>query len=543
MTGVILALLSIPLSVGYAWVAGLPPQYGLYGALFPTLVFCLISSSPRFVFGVDAAPAALVGNLLPALGIIGGSAEAVSMMPIITLLTALWLLLFWLLRGGRFAKYISEPVLGGCVTGIASIVLLTQLPSLFGGTMATGRAPTLIAHLIRELGDFHWPSFLLGAGTVAVILVGRRRSKISFSVIMMVLGILTSLIFHWEKYGVTMVGAIPPGLPVPVRFDFSYLLLHAEKVVLDTLAVALVIAAETLVSTLEVSRNYEDDIDNQREILAYGLANLVASIFGSSPISGSISRTNRAMQLEVRSQWMSISAFVCIGLFLLFGTSLLAYLPVPVLTGIVIASLITMMEFRLASRLWKLDRVEFLIFAAAFLAELIGLAEGVIVGVVLSFTSFTLRASAQPRSFLGIRAGEDGFHDLTHPPRPHPIAHTVLYQFNGPLFFASVEDFERDIRGALMDDTNLVVVTGVSSVDMFAAERLLKFYRRLKQEGIRLYLAGHADTVREQLINYGAKEMIREGAVRKRLTEALAAGGLLPPYPLSNLEKRTPAKK
>ena len=219
MTGVILALLSIPLSVGYAWVAGLPPQYGLYGALFPTLVFCLISSSPRFVFGVDAAPAALVGNLLPALGIIGGSAEAVSMMPIITLLTALWLLLFWLLRGGRFAKYISEPVLGGCVTGIASIVLLTQLPSLFGGTMATGRAPTLIAHLIRELGDFHWPSFLLGAGTVAVILVGRRRSKISFSVIMMVLGILTSLIFHWEKYGVTMVGAIPPGLPVPVRFD------------------------------------------------------------------------------------------------------------------------------------------------------------------------------------------------------------------------------------------------------------------------------------------------------------------------------------
>ena len=118
-----------------------------------------------------------------------------------------------------------------------------------------------------------------------------------------------------------------------------------------------------------------------------------------------------------------------------------------------------------------------------------------------------------------------------------PIACTVLYQFGGALFFGNIEELEHDILGALQEDTGLVVVTGVSSVDMFAAERLLYLYRRLKNRGVRFYISGHAAVVREQLIAYGAKEMIRDGAVRRRLTQALAAGGVTPPYELGSREK------
>ena len=104
--------------------AGLPVVYGLYGSLFPVIVFGLISSSPQFVFGVDAAPAALVGGTIATLGIASGSEEAMRVVPVITFVTACWLLLFFLVRAGKLVNYISKPVLGGFISGIGCTIIL-----------------------------------------------------------------------------------------------------------------------------------------------------------------------------------------------------------------------------------------------------------------------------------------------------------------------------------------------------------------------------------------------------------------------------------
>ena len=110
LIGVLIALVSIPISMGYAMVAGLPAIYGLYGSFLPILIYGLLTSSPRFVFGVDAAPAALTGALLASLGIASGSDDAVRIMPLITILVSLWLLLFFVLKANRLLKFISHPV-------------------------------------------------------------------------------------------------------------------------------------------------------------------------------------------------------------------------------------------------------------------------------------------------------------------------------------------------------------------------------------------------------------------------------------------------
>ncbi len=530
--GVVIAFLSIPLSMGYAQVAGLPPHYGLYGSLLPVLAYSLLTSSPRIVFGVDAAPAALVATLLPELGAAPGSADAPAVMAVITCLVGLWLTLFWLLGGGRFSKFVSEAVLGGCVTGIATVVILTQFPRLFGGTVSRGRAPVLLAHLFRELSGFHALSFVLGLGTVVIILLARRQTKVSMSVVLMFAGIALNAVFHFDRYGVALVGDVPAGLPPLIVPDWAILSHHTEALVIDSLAVALVIAAETLVSTGEFARHHDERIDKQRELLAFAAGNLAAALVGSSPVIGSLSRSNRANKLGVSSQWMGVSMCATMALFLLFGTPLLPLLPVPILTGIVIGSLGTILEFDLARRFWRIDRPNFMIFMAAFAAEMLGLAEGVLVGVVLSFASFTMEVSAQPSYFLGCMEGHEGFFDLKKTPHARPIQHTVLYQFNGPLFFATIDGFERDLLAAIRPDTTVVVVTGVLSVDSFAAERLLHFYRNLKKKGIDFFLAGHAAAVNEQFMHYGAGALIDEDVVRQRLTQALNAGGLTPPYPL-----------
>ena len=115
LTGIIIMAVSIPISMGYAQIAGLPVVYGLYGSVFPIILFALFSTSPQFVFGVDAAPAALVGAALLNLGIESGSGEAMAVVPLFTFFVAVWLFAFYLMKAGKLVNYISAPVMGGFI--------------------------------------------------------------------------------------------------------------------------------------------------------------------------------------------------------------------------------------------------------------------------------------------------------------------------------------------------------------------------------------------------------------------------------------------
>ena len=134
ITGIIIMAVSIPISMGYSQIAGLPAVYGLYGSVFPIILFALFSTSPQFIFGVDAAPAALVGSALLGMNIQSGSKEALAVVPVITFFVALWLLAFYLMHAGKLVNYISAPVMGGFITGICSTIILMQVPKLMGGT-------------------------------------------------------------------------------------------------------------------------------------------------------------------------------------------------------------------------------------------------------------------------------------------------------------------------------------------------------------------------------------------------------------------------
>ena len=147
LSGVVIAAVSIPISMGYAQIAGLPAVYGLYGSLLPVILFALLSTSPQFIFGVDAAPAAMIGGVLGGMGIAMGSAEAERVVPVLTFYVGVWLLLFALLRAGRVLRFVSTSVMGGFISGICCTIILMQLPKLMGGTAGTGELPELVRHL------------------------------------------------------------------------------------------------------------------------------------------------------------------------------------------------------------------------------------------------------------------------------------------------------------------------------------------------------------------------------------------------------------
>ena len=174
LSGIVVALVSIPISMGYAQIAGLPVVYGLYGSVFPILIYALITSSPQFVFGVDATPAALVGGALASLEIVSGSQEAIAIVPVITMTTACWLLLFFILKAGKLVNYISKPVMGGFISGIGCTIILMQVPKLFGGNAGTGELFILLYHIWQEFSAFNLLSVVLGAGTVVILQIARK---------------------------------------------------------------------------------------------------------------------------------------------------------------------------------------------------------------------------------------------------------------------------------------------------------------------------------------------------------------------------------
>ncbi len=209
---------------------------------------------------------------------------------------------------------------------------------------------------------------------------------------------------------------------------------------------------------------------------------------------------------------------------LLWGSGLIRLLPVPVLTAIVISALLGAVEFDMAHRLLRADRKELAIFLAAFLGVLVlGTIYGVVIGVLLSFVDVIRRASQPSRELLGVISGQPGFYPLGRMSQAHSLEGVALYRFSGGLFFANIDRFQRDVENCVKPGIRAVIVdaSGIVSVDLTSAERLVLLYRRLKEQGVRLYLTEHIGQVNDELRRFGAGELVEEGAVRRTLYAAL----------------------
>lgn len=472
--GIIIMAVSIPISMGYAQIAGLPAVYGLYGSVFPILLFALFSTSPQFIFGVDAAPAALIGGALIDLHIESGSEAALKVVPVLTLFVAVWLLAFYLMKAGKLVNYISAPV--------------------------------------------------------------------------MAVGALMTKFLPVREWGIQTLSAVQTGLPRWKAVDLSTVPL--KDAITISLSVAVVIMAETLLAENNFAQKNRYRINDNQELLAFSLGNFAAALTGCCPISGSVSRTAMGEQYQGKTQLTGIVAGISMMILLLCGTGFIGFLPVPVLTAIVISALLGATEFELAVRLWKVSRTECLIFFGAFFGVLLlGTINGVLIGIMLSFTEMIIRTAKPARCFLGIQTGHSHFRDLKESSSIHAVEHVVIYRFSSNLCFANVSVLQKDIEDAIREDTRAVILDagGIGSIDITAADCLERLYGSLKEKGIRFYMTEHIAEVNEQLRRLGLGYMVEEGCVRRTIHIALKDMGIRRPYPLEggvdNVEKSASRKR
>lgn len=536
LTGIIIALVSIPISMGYAQVSGLSAEYGLYGSIFPILIFGLLSTSPHFIFGVDAAPAALVGAYLASVGIESGSDEAVEKVPMITLMVGLWLMVLYLCKAGRLVTYISDPVMGGFISGISTTIIFMQIPKVLGGTSGIGEIAELIKHIVITCrDDFNGVSMLLGAVSVAVLLISKKLfPKLPMSVFVMAGGALIGYTGFAGSHGVALLSEIERGLPKWKLPDTD--LSDLTGLLSTSLTIAVVIMAETLLASNSFANRNNYKINNDREILVYSLGNLAAGAVGCCPVNGSVSRTTMGEQYGGKTQLVSLTASAAMAFILLFFTGFIGYLPVPVLTAIVISALLGAVEFHLIKRLYRQDKRELFIFFGAFFGVLIfGTVFGVVIGVVLSFVSVIINTANPKRSFLGVIPGHEGFHSLERNTYAMPLKNAVIYRFSGNLYFANINIFISDIENSVSEDTRCVVVDSgaVCSIDITAADRIASLERSLGRSGVKLYFASHIGSLNDRFRELGLGRMIEEGKCRRTIPAALFDAGIAPPYDIS----------
>ena len=473
-SGVIIAAVSIPIAMGYAQIAGLPAVYGLYGSVFPILLFALFSTSRQFVFGVDATPAAIVGGAIAAHGFTAESEQAMLYIPMVALFAGLWLLVFYFLRADKIVDFISTPVMGGFISGIAVTIILMQIPKLMGSPAGRGEILELSKHIWNSLPYINWLSLGMGAGALLLLILAKRFvPKFPMAILIMALGVLSTVVFHVDAKGVILLSSVETGLP-------HLFLPQIHRVDLTHAA-------------------------------------------GGG-----------------QTQGVSVVAAVVMAVILMTATGFIGYLPVPVLTAIVISALLNVVETHLAIRLFRVSKSEFYIFLAAGIGVLcMGTIYGVLIGIILSFVAMILKATNPPRALMGMVPGKTSYYDLDKTRFAYPIKHVVLYRFSEDMFFANIKILQNDIEQAVQEDTRAVIIDSeaVNSIDFTAADAIEMLADSLEKRGIRFYMTGHTDKINAQMRSLGIGHLIDDGRVRRTILSALKDAGIAIPCELDIPEK------
>ena len=543
VSGIIIAAVSIPIAMGYAQISGLPAVCGLYGSVFPIIFFALFSTSRQFIFGVDAAPAAIVGAALSSLGIASGSSAALQYVPVIALFAGLWLLLFYLLHADRIVNFISTPVMGGFISGIAVTIILMQLPKILGGTAGVGELPELLSHIAETAVHINIPSLILGAVSLAVLILAKRLiPRFPMAVAVMAAGVALTWVFHVQDYGVVLLDQVKPGMPGLFVPDFSQV--NLTNAAGRALIISVVIMAETLLAENNFAEKNGYRLDDRQEILACAAGNIASAAVGCCPVNGSISRTSMNEQYGGKTQAVSLTAGIVMAVILCCATGFIGFLPVPVLAAIVISALMNVVEVHLAVRLFRVSRREFMIFMAAGAAVLfLGTIYGVISGILLSFVAVILKATNPPRAFLGMIPGKMDFYDLERNRYACPVKHVMIYRFAENLFFANIKILQSDIEKNICEDTRAVILDAgaVSSLDITAADGLKRLASSLEKRNIHFYVTEHTAELNDQMRELGLGEMVRKGNVRRTILAALHDMGMKEPFDLDIPEEKAQA--
>jgi sulfate permease, SulP family len=509
VAGITVVALSLPMNIGYAAVAGLPPSVGLYASIVPLAVFALTTGSRRLVVGPDATIAALLAAGMATVVATGATETDAALGA--ALLTAAFLFLAWLLRLGRLVKFLSEAVLVGFIAGLAVEILTSQTEKILAVEVdAAGWAREVVA-IIGAIPEASVASVMVGISTIAIVRVVQRYApKVPGALLALV--VVGGAVAILEPAGVALVGDVEGGLP-PLTFPQLPFEAWASLAPIGLSIAALTIAEGALVSK-RAARAHGEEFDANADVFAYGLSNVAAALFGAMPNGASASRSAALEETGAQTQIPSLVAAGLAAVVALFLTGLVAAIPSAALAGLVANAVFGLLDIPSFRYFASVRRSEFAIALSCAIGVLVlGALQGLVLAVLIACVDMVRRASASTWVELeGAPEDPSVGRFRTDEGAPAPSGLCILRP-GGQLFFANADD-TRDTLTAVAEDPDvrwiLIDLERVSDVDPTAAVALKESFEAADAHGTTIALSRLTTSLREVMEPYGLLETIGE---------------------------------
>ena len=513
VAGLVIAALSIPIAMGYAEVVGLPAIYGLWASIVAPLAFGLLTGTRRVVFGLESAAAAMTASMLAAAGIAAQGQDAiVSAMPLLTLFTALVVLLLGGAGAGRLIRRMPLPVMHGFIFGIALTVVIGQVPLLLGTPADTsGAIVSKVAAIVSCLPGASWACAVVSALCIAgMYLLKRFFPKVPSAIVVLVAAALVCNGLAAAGLPIVFLPQVSGTLPhiatvLPEGLDIVALLLAA-------FAIAVVVSLESLLCVEAFSAGDVPAPSPDGEMRTFGLANALVGLIGCPPCSASMSRTAAGIASGSLSQVASVFSALIVAVVAFAAGSFMGFLPRCALSAIVVVALLDIVDFGKITTYALKTRREFMVFAAsAALVVLLGAVAGILGGFILALA---LRAGREKID----TSGPELLGAVPYKPDDLPAKKDIevgyalgIAKLSGDLSFMNIAKAQEEIEAAAAGNEALILkLSKLDTIDTTAADKLDETLDSLMARGVHVKLVRPIKETSDHYTRYELRRLMQD---------------------------------
>ncbi len=485
VAGILVAIIAFPLSVALAISSGMSPETGLYSAIIGGFFVSAFGGSKVNIGGVTAATVMTVFTIIEEFGLAG--------LAVASVLAGVILILLGLLRAGVLLRYIPRTITLGFTAGIAMGIFSGQLKGFFGLDM--GAIPVKVldkfAAYAKVITTIDIPTLAIGLlAMVVLIVLPKFLPKVPNSLAAIL--VTTPVVMFLKTKGIqvatikSVYGELPSHFPVPKMPEFSMQLIM--DVFPSAVTLAILIAIVSLLACVVTDGLMGERHDSNQELIGEGIANIFCGIFGAAPVAGAVARASNSVKSGGRTPIAGMVHSVVVTVILLCMMPLAGYIPMPTLAAILILVAYNMSNWREFVYMAKhAPKSDFMVLMITFFTGVIfDLLTAVEVGVFLSAILFLRRMTSVTSIRRWTNLKEDEQYRSKHPEYKEIPKHTLVYEIEGPIFFATVDYLIEQI--VWKETTRVVVVRmrNVSTLDITAIRALENLWNLCKKKNVTL---------------------------------------------------------
>lgn len=529
IAGVTVAALIVPKNLGYAGIAGIPLQNGLYAAAAGAILYGIFGTGRQISMGPSSGLAAVAASAVLAAGLTS-EGDIASFVAGITLASGVLFLLLAVLKAGWIAQFLSRAVVTGFLFGAAVDVVIGELPKLTGSSTEGSNSFQELWSWFGTAGDWHLATVLVGVISLVVVF-GLRivAPRVPGALVLVVGGLLASWLFQLGEHGVALVGDVPRGLPTFVVPSLGLMADHAGIVAVAAVALVLIGFSQTAGDARAFAAKHRYQVDIDQESVAQGLANTGAGLFQGMPVSTSLSASSLNDHSGARTGLASLVSGVMVLLTLVILAPLFSSLPKPVLAALIIEAVIMgMINIPEMRRLARVQPFDFWVAIAAIIGTLaFGVLAGVMIGIGLSILWLIGVATHPHIPILARRPKTDAFRELDEHPDDEQVPGVVVIRMDGGLFFATADALEDRVREVIHEHANLSGIVldcaGINFIDSQGAAAMDDVVTLTSDAGIALRVARVKPRVGATLERDGVLQRIGSANVHGNVATAVQA--------------------